>query len=419
MSLRSSIWGRLLQGFQRLPVSGTLLLVCAVLHGSYIYLSLFPQEQGAEGARPGALHVLRLVEYPEVDGFFELWQGQWWRLPISALHHVDLIHLLGNAFGLWILGGMLEPRLGRIRYAAFLAGGLIVSLIPEAAVEQPALGISGLVYAMFGLLLVLRTQDAWIYERFHPTLITLGFIWLFLCIPLTVLDVMPIANGGHLCGIVYGAVTGWICCVVMPRRLLAGWSMLVAVHLAIAAGLATLTAPIWNGRYWAWKAVTSNRPDLWQKAVQRDPRMTTGWAAMIEARRTSGDPAGAWQAALQAIQSNPGSTSFDATIRNLFRHGFQSAEERAAALDSLQAQFGDESSAWIRRLRLPAITSIDGDPVEPLADLPPLDAPFDALGHFFGLSQHVPGITRSHEDVRMRPTVNPDDPHSARSGEVL
>lgn len=419
MSLRASIWFRLMLGFRRLPVSWVLLLVCALLHGSFIYLSLFPQQQGLEGSRLGALHVLRLVDFPEVHGFFELWKGQWWRLPVSALHHGDLVHLLCNAIGLWILGGMLEPRLGRLRYTAFVVGGLVVSLLPEAAIEQPAVGISGLLYAMFGLLLVLRTHDETIRERFHPSLITWGFAWLFLCIPLTMLEIMPIANGGHLCGVVYGASVGWLCYIVLPRHRAIGWLSVVGLHLAVAVGFSSLMAPVWNGRYWGWRAVTEGRPDLWLEAVQRDPRMVTGWVAMIGDRLSSGDSQGAWAAALQAVRANRGNSTFDEIIRELFRDEFRSASERATALDSLQTMFGDEADAWLMRFRLPLFRSVDRDGPEALVELPPLDVPFAEFSNVSELTQHVPGITGPHETPPRRPVVDPDDPRSARYGEVL
>ncbi|MHC4880955.1 MAG: rhomboid family intramembrane serine protease [Planctomycetota bacterium] len=417
--MQSSLWDRLMLGFRRLPVSWLLLMVCALLHGSFIYLMLFPSEQGSEGARLGALHVLRLVDYPEIDGFFELWQGQWWRLPVSALHHGDLVHLLCNAAGLWILGGMLEPRLGRVRYSLFLAGGLIISLLPEAAVEQPAVGISGLLYAMFGLLLVLRTVDERVREQFHPMLIVWGFAWLFLCVPLTMLGIMPIANGGHLCGIVYGALVGWLAFIVAPRQKAVGWMSLAAVHVGAAAAIAALIAPTWKGSYWGWRAVTETRPELWLKAVERDPRMINGWKAVIADRLTDNDIPGAWDTALQAAMANRSDSQFDDIVRELFRTGFASADERATALDALHSTFGDESAAWLKRFRLPQFEPIDELPLENFVELPPLDVPFEGFGEFVGLIQHVPGITAPRKTTQQRPTIDPDDPRSARYGEVL
>ncbi|MBI1310274.1 rhomboid family intramembrane serine protease [bacterium] len=415
MSMRSSIWFRLVLGFRRLPVSWLLLLACALLHSSYIYLSLFPAEQGKEGARLGALHSLRLVDYPEIEGFFELWKGQWWRLPISSLHHGDLVHLLCNAAGLWILGAMLEPRLGRIRYLLFVAGGLIVSLAPEVVVDQPAIGISGLLYAMFGLLLVLRTCDERIRERFHPSLIMWGFVWLFLCVPLGWLGIMPIANGGHLCGIVYGALVGWLSFVLIPRHRVVGWVGLVAVHAGIWIGISALMAPTWSGRYWGWRAVTENRPELWLQAVERDPRMVTGWKALIQSKIDEHDLSGAWKTALEATLANRSSTEIDDIVRALFRDGFVSASERESALETLRSVFGDESDAWLNRFHLTS----GQKPLQNLVDLPSLDAPTSGLDDFVGLTLRFPGITQPFDATPRHPGVDPEDPNSARFGEVL
>ena len=406
-------------GFHRLPVSWLLLLVCALLHGSFIYLSLFPQERGPEGTHIGSLRHLVRIDHPEVHGFFQLWEGQWWRLPVSALHHADLLHLIGNAVIFWIFGGMLEPKLGRFRYLLFLLSGLMVSLMPEAFVEKQAVGISGLVYAMFGVLLVLRTQDETIRERFHPSLIVLGFAWLFLCIPLTILEIWPIANGGHLCGIVYGAFVGWLCYIVLPRDQVIGWLSLVGLHLAVAAGFSALISPVWNGRYWGWRAVTEDRPEFWLQAVQRDPRMVTGWVAMIGDRLSSNDFEGAWKAALEGARANRSGTKFDEIIRELFRDNFQSTVEQNRALESLRTTFGDEADAWLRRLRLPQLPVIEGDSFEELVELPPLDVPVEGFGNSGELTQHVPGITVPYEVPPRWATVDPDDPRSARYGEVL
>jgi hypothetical protein len=319
----------------------------------------------------------------------------------------------------WILGGMLEPRLGRVRYFLFVVGGLLVSLIPEVVAEIPAVGISGLLYAMFGLLLVLRTQDDRVREEFHPSLIIWGFAWLFLCIPLTMLGILPIANGGHLCGIVYGALVGWLCLIVLPRHRAVGWLSVIGLHLAVVVGFSALMAPVWNGRYWGWRAVTENQPEFWLQAVQRDPGIVTGWMAMIQNKRRDGDPAGAWQVALQAARANRGSTVFDEIIRELFHWDFRTVEERASALDALQELFGDEADAWLARLQLPVIGPVDGSLPEAFVELPQLDALFGPTGNFSGLTQNVPGITIPHKPPSRQPSIDPDDPRSARFGESL
>ena len=83
--------------------------------------------------------------------------SQPWRLVTSLLAHGSPLHLLSNMFSLFIIGRMLEPALGRIRYLALFfvsgVGGLaaVALLVPE----NPVLGASGAIFGMLGALLVL------------------------------------------------------------------------------------------------------------------------------------------------------------------------------------------------------------------------------------------------------------------------
>jgi membrane associated rhomboid family serine protease len=80
-----------------------------------------------------------------------------WRLLTSLIAHGSPLHLLSNMFSLFIIGRMLEPALGRIRYfALFLLSGIgglaAVALIVPGT---PVLGASGAIFGMLGALLVL------------------------------------------------------------------------------------------------------------------------------------------------------------------------------------------------------------------------------------------------------------------------
>ena len=44
--------------------------------------------------------------------------GEWWRLLTAPFLHAGLWHVGLNMFALWILGGLLEPLLGRWRFVA-------------------------------------------------------------------------------------------------------------------------------------------------------------------------------------------------------------------------------------------------------------------------------------------------------------
>ena len=70
---------------------------------------------------------------------FAIDQGEYWRLVTSGFLHTGLFHLLFNMFALYILGGMLEPAIGRLRFGviyfvSLLAGSFgALLLTPDGA----------------------------------------------------------------------------------------------------------------------------------------------------------------------------------------------------------------------------------------------------------------------------------------------
>lgn len=99
------------------------------------------------------------------DGALTTWLVYWqplsfsqpWRLLTSLVSHGSPLHLLSNMFSLFIIGRMLEPSLGRIRYfALFLISGIggavaVALIVPNV----PVLGASGAIFGMLGALLIL------------------------------------------------------------------------------------------------------------------------------------------------------------------------------------------------------------------------------------------------------------------------
>ncbi|MFH8837473.1 rhomboid family intramembrane serine protease [Streptomyces sp. NPDC017868] len=91
--------------------------------------------------------------------------GEWYRLLTSAFLHQEIPHFLFNMLGLWMIGGIVEPELGRIRYAALcLLSGLSGSALAYwlSPQNQFSLGASGIVYGLLGAWIVLarrRRQD--------------------------------------------------------------------------------------------------------------------------------------------------------------------------------------------------------------------------------------------------------------------
>ncbi len=400
-------------------MSCLLILVSCFLYALSVSASFNAGSTSGLTVKPGVLNVLLLTEFPDVNGMFKLWEGEWWRLTISAFHHGNLIHLMMNVLAFWMFADLLEPKLGKLRYLLFCMVAATISILPEVALGQNVVGISGMLFAQFGLLLIVRRHDEEIAERMHPALVPICFASLFICIPLTMFLEMPIANGAHLLGLLYGAVVGWLCYDVGLRSRLARGAGLIAVHSALVLAILALMKPTWDGRYFAWRAITQTQSLAdWQKAVELDPSLETGWGFLAEHYIATGDRHKAWVTVLKGARLNRSTTKLDELVRYIWRE-FDSADDRTAAENEIQQVFGDEHEAWIERFELPLSPATSSTTLVELAfpDLPPvstvnLDASLD-------VPAEVSGITRPLPAIYPPGTVNPDHPDSASLGTTL
>ncbi|MBU6121118.1 rhomboid family intramembrane serine protease [Hymenobacter siberiensis] len=83
--------------------------------------------------------------------------GQPWRLLTYMFVHAGLSHLLLNILSLWLLGLLIEDRVGPLRlllvYLACGVGGGLASLWWNASINS--VGASGAIFGLYGLLLAL------------------------------------------------------------------------------------------------------------------------------------------------------------------------------------------------------------------------------------------------------------------------
>jgi membrane associated rhomboid family serine protease len=129
--------------------------------------------------------------------------GEWWRLVSSGFLHYGLLHLGFNMFILWQLGMLLEPALGRIRFAALYFTALLCGSFGALLLSPDALtaGASGAVYGLMGAAVIgLRRRGV------DPMQSGIGGL---LVVNLLLTFVIPgISIGGHLGGLVGGALAG-------------------------------------------------------------------------------------------------------------------------------------------------------------------------------------------------------------------
>lgn len=166
--------------------------------------------------------------------------GEYYRLVTSMFLHYGIFHLLLNMWALWVVGGVLEPLLGRARFLAlYLIGGLggSVAVYLTAGLDLELLGrplfgglttatagASGAVFGLFGAFYVVLRR-----LRRDTSAITVILV-INLIFTLTV---PGISVAGHLGGLVTGALVAFGLAYA-PRQ------HRTAIHVATVAGMAVL-----------------------------------------------------------------------------------------------------------------------------------------------------------------------------------
>jgi membrane associated rhomboid family serine protease len=144
-----------------------------------------------------------IVWQSDDGGLFMTEPNGWYRLVTSGFLHFGIIHLGFNMYFLYVLGPMLEPALGRVRFlllyvASMLGGALGVILIDTGGMTAGASG------AVFGLLAA-ATVGLW-RRGVNPFTTGIGTA---LLLNLFITFAIPgISIGGHLGGAIAGAICG-------------------------------------------------------------------------------------------------------------------------------------------------------------------------------------------------------------------
>ncbi|MCW3007590.1 MAG: Rhomboid family protein [Solirubrobacterales bacterium] len=128
-------------------------------------------------------------------------EGDYWRLITSGFLHESFIHIGFNMYLLWILGQMLEPVIGTVRFLAVyftaLLGGSFGALLLEP--HAVTLGASGAVFGLMGFAFFeLRSRGI---DPFRA-----GIGWLIVLNLALGLVLNGVSIGGHIGGLVAGSL---------------------------------------------------------------------------------------------------------------------------------------------------------------------------------------------------------------------
>ncbi len=135
-------------------------------------------------------------------------EGQWWRLITNCFIHIGFIHLAFNMYALLYIGLLLEPYLGKLRFAvAYLLTGIIASLTSLYWHDLTiSAGASGAIFGMYGIFLAMLTTSL-IDKSSRKALLT--SIGIFVCYNLFNGMNAGIDNAAHLGGLISGIIIGY------------------------------------------------------------------------------------------------------------------------------------------------------------------------------------------------------------------
>lgn len=246
-------------------------------------------------------------------------RGEFWRLLTSILPHVNILHLVFNLYWFWSFGTLVEETLGHLKTAALILFLALGSGAMEFALADGGVGLSGVVYGLFGMLWVLTYRD----QRFHDAIdlktAQLFVGWFIFCVIATVAKWYAVGNIAHAAGSILGALLA-IAISVPERRHLA--SLAVGAIVLLGCWGSTLGRPKINlsaqsgyeeGK-WGYDALQAGRNQdaiRWlSEAVVYKPKLAVYWFDLGIAYQRAGNTKNAKSAYERAHQLEPSKAEY-------------------------------------------------------------------------------------------------------------
>ncbi|HOY24313.1 MAG TPA: rhomboid family intramembrane serine protease [Cellvibrio sp.] len=150
-----------------------------------------------------------VISLPELLSSAEIW-----RLITPTFLHFSFMHIFFNSLGMWDLGRRLELLLGKINYVLFFVIAAVLSNLAQFLWHPAGFfgGISGVVYALVGFILVSHKLAPHKLTAVQPAELGFMLFWLVLCMT-GALDSFiggGVANAAHLGGLLVGCAYAFI-----------------------------------------------------------------------------------------------------------------------------------------------------------------------------------------------------------------
>jgi membrane associated rhomboid family serine protease len=191
---------------------------------------------GGASATQGGIGQSQLLEYGAVSRV-DIANGEYWRLVTAGFLHAGFLHLAFNMFALYVLGTLLEPAIGRLRFGLIYGVSLLAGSFGALLVSpnSPTVGASGAIFGLMGAaVVVMRNRGV------NPMESGLG-LWIGLNLLIT-FTVPNISIGGHIGGLIGGAVAAVVLFDLGDRA--RSLPSVVPAAICVAMALAAVAASI-------------------------------------------------------------------------------------------------------------------------------------------------------------------------------
>jgi GlpG protein len=236
------------------------------------------------------------------------WEGQFWRPASATLLHLDILHLGFNLVWLWVLGTTVERVLRPVPTAGAILLFAVGSAAAQYAFAGPGVGLSGVVYGLFGLLVVLNRWDTRFAGAMDRRTVNLFVVWFLFCCVMTWTGNWRVGNMAHASGTALGLLLGLAITARGTQRVCAISALSIAFVAALFFGVLATPAPdelayvgycdLENGRNEAAAA-------KFERAVESDPSHPDWWYNLGLARHRLGQPEVAVEAYSRGLALTP------------------------------------------------------------------------------------------------------------------
>lgn len=289
----------------------------------------------------------------QVNGPFDVWNGEWWRIPLTAFHHENLVHLLLCLGAVWYLGSRLEREWGSSAMALFLVPACCIPVIAESLCGQTFMGLSGVACALFGVLVVLRPASKKLTGSVPDDAVEFGVFALAICWVVSATSLGWAAYAAHLVGFTYGGFIGFMMAGRFGQVALLRAAVIIA-HWMLVPALFLATYPVWTARYQWYRAQIVrdwDRSDLHLiRSIRLGPQQVGAWLQWAQVAEVDGNLDLAWERLINGLSNNPSSAPLIEACQRLWQH--LNLQQRYEAVRILDRSFGSRSRMWLEQIRL-------------------------------------------------------------------